>query len=440
MEQAFNQVCDEILNKLESDEHLIISFAGEKSIFIRFNNAKIRQIGHVDDANISLNLMKKNRSTRGSCTFCGDKNIDLPIILQELSRLRSEVDQLPLDPFIVLPEDFGSTHEINEGNILSDEEIVNTILPIVQGVDFTGIWASGPLYRGSANSAGQRHWFSTETYSLDYSLITPDEKMVKGTFAGTKWDQEKFQSDFNNKKRQLEVMKRPAKKVTPGKYRTCLAPAAVADIIDMFSWGGLGEASIQQGDSSLCKMRRDNTRLSPMLNLSEDFRSGMVPRFNGNGEVCPELLPLFKNGNLENTLVSTRTAKEYKCNSNFAEEGEYLRTPVMTPGKLKYDDTIKELNTGLYLSNLHYLNWSDRIGGRITGMTRYACFWVENGDIVAPIENMRFDDSIYNFLGKRLVAVTDNADYIPEVGTYEGRFPGGTTAPGIVIDGFQLTL
>ena len=112
----------------------------------------------------------------------------------------------------------------------------------------------------------------------------------------------------------------------------------------------------------------------------------------------------------------------------------------MTPGKLKYDDTIKELNTGLYLSNLHYLNWSDRIGGRITGMTRYACFWVDNGDIVAPIENMRFDVSIYNFLGKRLVAVTDNADYIPEVGTYEGRFPGGTTAPGIVIDGFQLTL
>ena len=185
MEQAFNYVCDEVLSRLESDEHLIISFAGEKSIFIRFNNAKIRQIGHVDDANISLILMKNNRSTRGSCTFSGEKNIDLPIILQELFRLRSEVKQLPIDPFIVLPKDFGSTHEINEGNMLSDEEVVNTILPIVQGVDFTGIWASGPLYRGSANSAGQRHWFSTETYSLDYSLITPDEKMVKGTFAGT---------------------------------------------------------------------------------------------------------------------------------------------------------------------------------------------------------------------------------------------------------------
>ncbi len=440
MEHSFNQVCDEILNQLHSDEQLIISFAGENSVFIRFNNAKIRQIGHVDDASISLNLMKNGKSCRGGCTFRGEKQIDIPRVQQELHRLRDEVDELPIDPFIVLPEDHGSTREVNTGNILSDDAIVNAVLPVIQGVDFTGIWASGPMFRGSANSAGQRHWFSTETYSLDYSLITPDEKMVKGTYAGSDWNQEKFESHFERKKSQLEVMKQPAKSLTPGKYRTCLAPAAVADIVGMFSWGGLGEASIQQGDSSLCKMRRENFILSPMLNLSEDFRSGMVPRFNSNGEICPEYLQLFKNGNLENTLVSTRTAKEYNCTTNFAEDGEYLRTPVMNTGKLKDEDTLKEISTGLYLSNLHYLNWSDRIGGRITGMTRYACFWVEDGEIKAPIENMRFDDSIYNFLGDRLVAVTENSEYIPEVQTYEGRSPGGTTAPGIVIDGFELTL
>ena len=440
MEHSFNQVCDEILNQLHSDEQLIISFAGENSVFIRFNNAKIRQIGHVDDASISLNLMKNGKSCRGGCTFRGEKQIDIPRVQQELHRLRYEVDELPIDPFIVLPEDHGSTREVNTGNILSDDAIVNAVLPVIQGVDFTGIWASGPMFRGSANSAGQRHWFSTETYSLDYSLITPDEKMVKGTYAGSDWNQEKFESHFERKKSQLEVMKQPAKSLTPGKYRTCLAPAAVADIVGMFSWGGMGEASIQQGDSSLCKMRRENFILSPMLNLSEDFRSGMVPRFNSNGEICPEYLQLFKNGNLENTLVSTRTAKEYNCTTNFAEDGEYLRTPVMNTGKLKDEDTLKEISTGLYLSNLHYLNWSDRIGGRITGMTRYACFWVEDGEIKAPIENMRFDDSIYNFLGDRLVAVTENSEYIPEVQTYEGRSPGGTTAPGIVIDGFELTL
>ena len=53
---------------------------------------------------------------------------------------------------------------------------------------------------------------------------------------------------------------------------------------------------------------------------------------------------------------------------------------------------------------------------------------------------MRFDDSIYNFFGDQLDGITDSIDYIPDVGTYEGRQPGGIMAPSILIDGFNLTL
>jgi predicted Zn-dependent protease len=56
------------------------------------------------------------------------------------------------------------------------------------------------------------------------------------------------------------------------------------------------------------------------------------------------------------------------------------------------------------------LNWSDQSGGRITGMTRYAFFWVENSEFIAPIENLRFDDSIYDFLGEKLEAFTDSRE------------------------------
>ncbi|MBT5078117.1 MAG: TldD/PmbA family protein, partial [Candidatus Marinimicrobia bacterium] len=82
----------------------------------------------------------------------------------------------------------------------------------------------------------------------------------------------------------------------------------------------------------------------------------------------------------------------------------------------------------------------DCIGGRITGMTRYACFWVENGEIVAPIENMRFDDSFYNFFGENLEAVSNKVEFNPEVGTYESRSLGGTHCPGVLLSSFSLTL
>ena len=79
----------------------------------------------------------------------------------------------------------------------------------------------------------------------------------------------------------------------------------------------------------------------------------------------------------------------------------------------KSRNVTKEIDRGLYLSNIHYLNWSDNAGGRITGLTRYACFWVENGEIVAPIETMRFDDSFYRFFGEKLVDVEDKVTVVP---------------------------
>ena len=113
--------------------------------------------------------------------------------------------------------------------------------------------------------------------------------------------------------------------------------------------------------------------------------------------------------------------------SNFAESGEYLRSPFMEPGSLDHSDVLKQIDKGLYLSNIHYLNWSDNPNGRITGLTRYACFWVEGGEIIAPIKTMRFDDSFYNYFGDNLVEVGSKTEFIPNTSTYGYRWSLGPT-------------
>jgi len=440
MEKLFNQLSETLFNNLNTGEHLKITIGGENSQFVRFSQSKVRQSGLVDDASLSIVLIKDERTCSGSFTLTGNISTDEATAMEELNRLRDEVGTLPKDPFVVMPEDTGSSQEEHKGNLLNEEGAVSALSPAMQGVDLAGIWASGRIFTGNANSAGQKHWFATDTFSLDYSLITPDERMVKGTFAGSHWDQSEYENNMAKSIAKLRMMEKPGKKIKPGVYRTYIAPAGVADIVGMFSWGGVGEASIQQGDSSLCKMRQNNVKMSPCFTLSEDFTSGIVPRFNSNGELAPEKLDLILAGSLKNTLVSSRTAKEYGVQSNFAGEGESLRSPVLSPGDLNEDEVVQKIDNGIYLSNLHYLNWSDRPGGRITGMTRYACFWVENGEVVAPIENMRFDDSIYNFFGDNLEAVTDKAHLHPAVETYDGREMGGVSCPGILLKSFELTL
>ncbi len=440
MEQLFNQLSETLLNNLQNGEDLKLTIGGENSQFVRFSQSKVRQSGLVDDASLSIVLINNERTCSGSFTLTGNITEDEETAMEELNRLRDEVGTLPKDPFVVMPEDTGSSREEYNGSLLNEEEAVSALSPAMQGVDLAGIWASGRIFTGNANSAGQKHWFATDTFSLDYSLITPDERMVKGTFAGSHWDQSEYENNMAKSIAKLRMMEKPGKKIKPGVYRTYIAPAGVADIVGMFSWGGVGEASIQQGDSSLCKMRQNNVKMSPCFTLSEDFTSGIVPRFNSNGELAPEKLDLILAGSLQNTLVSSRTAKEYGVQSNFAGEGESLRSPVLSPGDLNEDEVVQKIDNGIYLSNLHYLNWSDRPGGRITGMTRYACFWVENGEVIAPIENMRFDDSIYNFFGENLEAVTDKAHLHPAVETYDGREMGGVSCPGILLKSFELTL
>ena len=435
----FKQLSNKLFSLLNSDEVLTLSLSGEDSHFCRFSQSKVRQIGDVVDTNLSLSIIFDNRVAHGGITLTNDFNKDIELASLELNRLKGEVRQLPQDPFIVIPKNSDSLIEKNKGNLLNKDITVQSLTDIVEDVDLAGIWASGNIYRGCSNSLGLFHWFETDTYSLDFSLITQDERMVKGTFAGTDWNQEKYESYMSKSKEKLELLKRDAIRIEPGEYRTYIAPAGVSDILDMFSWNGVGEASIRQGQSALIKLR-NNDSLSGCFSLTEDFSSGFVPRFNSVGEVAPKVLNIIDNGILRNTLVSSRTAKEYDLSSNYADNGEYLRSPKINSGDLKEDDILKNLDKGLYLSNLHYLNWSDNLGGRITGMTRYACFWVENGEIIAPIENMRFDDSIYNFFGNNLESVGDSSEFIPSVGTYQERSLGGNICPGILLSSFKLTL
>jgi predicted Zn-dependent protease len=98
------------------------------------------------------------------------------------------------------------------------------------------------------------------------------------------------------------------------------------------------------------------------------------------------------------------------------------------------------LGTGLYVSDLWYLNYSDRQACRMTGMTRYACFWVEEGRLATPINVMRFDDDMLRMFGEGLVGLTDAAEFTPSSDTYRARQLTSITTPAALVDGFRLTL
>ncbi|QOV23794.1 TldD/PmbA family protein [Anabaenopsis elenkinii] len=440
LENSFNQLIETLLIQKTATEQFTLILSSEHSQFTRFNHGKVRQTGVVADGSIELTLMENQRRSFRCFPLTGNREIDSLAAYTALLELREELKVLPLDPHLVLPSGNNISREVNSGQLLPPDSVVQTILAQVGELDFTGLYAGGLVIKGYADSQGQKHWFTTDTFTLDYSLFDTRGQAVKVILAGSHWDESAYIAKMNAAKTQLELLSRPAKQLTPGQYKTYFAPAAVADLLDMLSWSAVSEADLQQGSSALAMLSRQEKQLSPKFTLKENFQQGFVPRFNQLGEMVAPELPIITQGVLVNTLVNSRTAKEYGKIANGANSSETLRSPHISPGNLGVDEILRRLDTGLYISNLHYLNWSDRPTGRITGMTRYACFWVENGEIIAPIENLRFDETLYRFWGDNLVDFTNFQEFIPNVGTYESRQLGGSLVPGMLVNDFTYTL
>ncbi|MFN8969384.1 MAG: metallopeptidase TldD-related protein, partial [Pseudanabaena sp.] len=323
LEKAFYQLADRLIDSLHHGEHLTINLESERSQFTRFNHAKVRQSGVVADGNVTILLIYNQREAFAKFPFTGDREIDMAYAIANLDYLRQEVAQIPENPYLVLPENQGSSREVYQGNLLNPEDAIATILPPVNNVDFTGFYASGSIIRANANSAGQRHWFATDSFFVDYSMFVQTdsgEKAVKGIYAGKDWEAEAYKLQINRSQQQLIALQKPSMTVERGQYRTYFAPAASSELLSFLAWSA-GESGLQQSSSALLKLKNQEKTLSPLLSISENFTYGNVPRFNDLGEVAPEYLSIITEGKLVNTLVSSRSAKEYGKVANGADEG-----------------------------------------------------------------------------------------------------------------------
>ena len=126
--------------------------------------------------------------------------------------------------------------------------------------------------------------------------------------------------------------------------------------------------------------------------------------------------------------------------TNGASSWESPESLDMAPGQIASDAVLSQLETGVYINNLWYLNYSDRAACRMTGMTRFATFWVERGQMQAPLNVMRFDESLYRALGSHLMGMTATRELLLDPNTYHARSTGSSRLPGILVEDFSFTL
>jgi predicted Zn-dependent protease len=440
MRQDFDTLAGAVCVAPPGIDLVSLSFAAETSDFIRFNHGKVRQATHVDQRNAAVSVVRGGCRTTGAVTLTGDADADIACLLEERDALVAQLVLVPEDKYLLLPDTVMSTTRVSDGQLPSAAQVIDTVARHADGTDFVGLYAGGPVVRAFADSRGQRNWHSIASFHLEWSVYRGGDQAVKSSFAGTAWDETEFARKMARAREQVELLARPRETLSPGEYRVYFTPVAVAELLSTLSWGGFGLKSRKTGVCTLLKLHKGEAQLDASVSLTESVDGGIAPRFQDDGFVKPDFVKLIDQGKVAGTLASPRSAKEYGVAATGANGWESPESLAMAPGYLAEGDVLRTLGTGVYVSNLHYLNYSDRLACRMTGMTRFACFSVEGGELVAPIGVMRFDDSFLRMFGPGLVTLTANAEPSPDASTYTGRTLASVTAPGAIVEGFRFTL
>lgn len=440
MQDYFNTLIDTLPPELRGNEIFTASFSGEESEFVRFNRNRVRQAGSVTQRWLSLDLIDGRRHAAASVTLSGELAGDRDRLRVMLRDLRDVIVQVPEDPYLLYATEVRSSERHHENRLPPGSDAVAEVQAAGQGRDLVGIYAAGGTFAGFANSIGQRNWCANYSFNFDWSFHLGGDKAVKSAYAGVEWQSDALQRKTRDAADQLAVLERPAHTIAPGRYRVYLTPAAMFDVVDLLGWGGFGLRAHRTKATPFLKLIEGEATLHPSVLLRENTRAGIAPGFQDAGFIRPDVLTLIGDGRYRECLVSPRSAVEYQTATNGASGAEQPQSIDIAAGTVPSSEILQRLGTGIYIGNLWYLNYSDRSACRTTGMTRFATFWVENGAIQAPLNVMRFDETIYRMLGDCLIGLTAEREMIFDPDTYGRRSTRTARLPGALIDDFTLTL
>ncbi len=440
MQDYFEKIASAVCTHAPGTDRVSLYYAAETTDFIRFNHALVRQVTHVDQRSATVSVVAGLRRSSGTVTLSGNAESDVLVLLDERAALIAQLPLVPEDKYLMLPGTVTSTDRVSTAQLPSAEQVIEAVADHASGTDLVGFYAGGPIVRAFADSRGQRNWHSVASFNFEWCLYRSGDQAVKSSYAGTSWDAAEFARKMESAREQVALLERPQITLPPGEYRVYLSPVAMADLLGTLGWDGFGVKALKTGVNTLGLVNRGDKLLHPSIAISEATSTGIAPCFQQDGFVKPDAVALVEAGRTIGTLNSARSASEYALPANGANAYESPESLALAAGTLAHADILPTLGTGIYLSNLHYLNYSDRQACRMTGMTRFACFWVENGKLVAPIAVMRFDDSFLRMFGQGLVALTHDRELVPDSGTYMARALGSVTTPGAIVQGFRFTL
>jgi predicted Zn-dependent protease len=227
----------------------------------------------------------------------------------------------------------------------------------------------------------------------------------------------------------------------PGDYPVILDPFAVADLLEMLAFDGMGALAVQEGRSWM-NGRLGQRIMADSVNITDDGLniSGIPWPFDFEG-VPKKTLPIVASGVALTPVYDSFTAgrEEGKTSTGHATppspQGRFGPAPInlfLRPGTASVESMIRSTKLGLYITRFWYTRTVHPRDAVVTGMTRDGTFLIRDGEIAHPVKSLRFTQSYVEAL-KHTEAIGSTPRLL------RSGFGGATSAPALKLSRFRFT-
>jgi len=228
----------------------------------------------------------------------------------------------------------------------------------------------------------------------------------------------------------------------PGDYTVVLEEYAVADMVEMLAYMGLGALSVQEGRSFMIDQFGQRI-MHPAVSIWDDGLdpNGRPMPFDYEG-VPKRRVDLIKAGVANAVVYDSYTAGKEAGVTNTGHAmpapntfGPFPTNLFMAPGDTPRSELAHGVGRGLWITRFWYTRPVHPRQTLVTGMTRDGTFLIENGQVTRPVQQLRFTQSYVDALNA-VEAISRETQLVP------GALSGGRMAyrvPALRIGQFTFT-
>ena len=354
------------------------------------------------------------------------------------------VEQLPEDPDFVSFEDNKAIFEypnfdsaIEKTPLEKKIDILEKISAMAAKYDF-GIYGTFITLRERTvqiNSNGLEKIHFSSPVMLDCKAVANKNMVtVINNYGGNSLENLNLDRFIAELEGRIKSATLPVVDMEPGDYEVILSPLATNELLQMLSYGAYADGldskeAFFEGKEGV-KVFPESVTIASLPQSDKVIRYG----YNSDGHLAKPVTMVEK-GVFKNFFVDNYYSHKLKMTKNGSVGNRAL---VMEPGDKTVEDMIKGVKKGLYISNLHYMNFINQKETSVTGLTRDGSFLIENGKIVNVVNNLRFTEKIAEIFEQ--ITELENATHtIPVSGNYDDFSIFAAALPHVKTAKFKIT-